>query len=56
VVPLSDGNKAVFQYPSALTKEDVDDLRDSLKILERKFTRALDEERKDAAAETWART
>lgn len=39
VVPLSDGNKAVFQYPSVLTKEDVEDLKDSLKMLERKISR-----------------
>jgi hypothetical protein len=43
VVPLSDG-RAVFQWPNALSKEDVDDLRDSLKILERKITRSLSEE------------
>jgi hypothetical protein len=40
VVPLSDGSKAVFQWPNALTKEDVDDLKDSLKILERKILRS----------------
>ena len=39
VVPLSNGNKAVFQWPTALTKEDVEDLEDSLKMLERKITR-----------------
>ncbi|MGO9864986.1 MAG: hypothetical protein ACLPLR_15355 [Terriglobales bacterium] len=41
VVPLSDGNKAVFQYPSVLTKEDVEDLKDSLKMLERKISRPV---------------
>jgi hypothetical protein len=40
VVPLSDGRRAVFQWPSLLTNEDVDDLKDSLKILERKVTRS----------------
>ncbi len=39
VVPLSDG-KAVFQWPTLLSKEDIDDLKDSLKILERKITRS----------------
>jgi hypothetical protein len=39
VVPLSDGTRAIFQWPASLTKEDVDDLKDSLKILERKITR-----------------
>jgi hypothetical protein len=40
VVPLSDGSKAVFQWPSSLSKEDIDDLRDSLKIVERKIVRS----------------
>ena len=39
VVPLSDG-KAVFQWPSTLSKEDVEDLKDSLKMMERKISRA----------------
>jgi hypothetical protein len=43
VVPLSDGSKAVFQWPSSLSKEDIDDLRDSLKIVERKITRSTTE-------------
>lgn len=42
VVPLSDGNKAVFQYPNVLTQADVDDLKDSLKILERKISRSVE--------------
>jgi hypothetical protein len=45
VVPLSEGNKAVFQWPSALTKEDIDDLKDSIKILERKIARSLAEQK-----------
>jgi hypothetical protein len=40
VVPLSNGRRAVFQWPSSLLKEDIEDLRDSLKILERKITRS----------------
>jgi hypothetical protein len=40
VVPLSDGAKAVFQWPTTLSAEDIDDLKDSLKILERKITRS----------------
>jgi len=42
VVPLSDGSKAVFQWPTVLTKDDVADLQDSLKILERKILRSTD--------------
>lgn len=41
VVPLSEGNRAVFQWPATLTKADVDDLKDSLRILERKIDRSL---------------
>jgi len=41
VVPLSNGSRAVFQWPAALSKEDVDDLKDSLKILERKISRSI---------------
>jgi hypothetical protein len=44
VVPLSDGSRAVFQWPTALSKEDIDDLKDSLKILERKITRSTAKE------------
>lgn len=44
VVPLSDGSRAVFQWPNSLSKEDIDDLRDSLKILERKITRSVGKE------------
>jgi hypothetical protein len=40
VVPLSAGSRAVFQWPTTLSKEDIDDLKDSLKILERKITRS----------------
>jgi hypothetical protein len=40
VVPLSDGTKAVFQWPTVLTPDDVADLQDSLKILERKILRS----------------
>ncbi|MGO8794011.1 MAG: hypothetical protein ACLQLC_04240 [Candidatus Sulfotelmatobacter sp.] len=40
IVPLANGTtKAVFQWPTSLSKEDVEDLRDSLKMLERKITR-----------------
>lgn len=39
VVPLSEG-RAVFQWPTSLSQEDVADLMDSLKILERKITRS----------------
>jgi hypothetical protein len=40
IVPLADGRKAVFQWPSVLSQDDVDDLLDSLKILERKISRS----------------
>lgn len=43
VVPLSDGSRAVFQWPTSLSKEDVADLKDSLKIVERKIDRSLSE-------------
>jgi hypothetical protein len=43
VVPLSEGGRAVFQWPSSLSQEDVDDLKDSLKILERKISRSTSE-------------
>lgn len=39
VVPSADGAKAIFQWPVSLTTEDIEDLKDSLKILERKMTR-----------------
>ncbi|HUD13560.1 MAG TPA: hypothetical protein VMQ56_07880 [Terracidiphilus sp.] len=51
VVPLSDGRRAVFQWPSSLMKEDVEDLRDSLKILERKITRSTTERKESPLAE-----
>lgn len=41
VVPLSDGSRAVFQWPSSLSAEDVTDLKDSLKIVERKIARSV---------------
>jgi hypothetical protein len=44
VVPLSEGNRAVFQWPVTLTMEDIADLKDSLKILERKITRSITNE------------
>lgn len=40
IVPLSQGNKAIFQWPSDLTKDDVEDLKDSLEILKRKIARS----------------
>jgi hypothetical protein len=43
IVPLSDGSKAVFQWPTRLSKEDVEDLEDALKMLERKITRSVTE-------------
>jgi hypothetical protein len=46
VVPLSDG-KAVFQWPSTLSKEDVEDLKDSLKMMERKISRAVEAAKTD---------
>ncbi|HEY4356411.1 MAG TPA: hypothetical protein VGN16_11735 [Acidobacteriaceae bacterium] len=51
VVPLADGAKAVFQWPVSLTPEDIEDLKDSLKILERKITRTpkQTEEKTEAA-------
>ena len=40
IVPLAYGTaKAVFQWPTSLSKEDVEDLKDSLRMLERKITR-----------------
>jgi hypothetical protein len=45
VVPLSEGNKAVFQWPTALTQADIDDLKDSIKILERKIDRSLTQQK-----------
>jgi hypothetical protein len=60
VVPLSDGSKAVFQWPSSLSPEDIADLKDSLKIVERKITRsATTPDNKPSelsnAAKTWAK-
>jgi hypothetical protein len=47
VVPLSDG-RAVFQWPKALTQGDIEDLKDSLKMIERKITRLAQEATKAA--------
>jgi hypothetical protein len=41
VVPLSDGSRAVYQWPTSLSQEDVADLKDSLKIVERKISRSV---------------
>jgi len=49
VVPLSDGSKAVFQWPSSLSKEDIDDLKDSLKIVERKIARSGEQKAQEKA-------
>ena len=49
VVPLSEG-RAVFQWPTSLSKEDIDDLKDSLKILERKITRSTTDQEKETSA------
>jgi len=51
VVPLSDGAKAVFQWPTSLSTEDIDDLKDSLKILERKITRSVGAKEQPNASE-----
>jgi hypothetical protein len=55
VVPLSDGAKAVFQWPSSLSAEDIADLKDSLKIVERKITRSITEPsaEKSDGLKTW---
>lgn len=45
VVPLSDGSKAVFQWPTVLTEADVADLQDSIKILERKIARSVEKQK-----------
>ena len=47
VVPLSDSSKAVFQWSSSLSAEGVADLKDSLKIVERKISRSLSESEQD---------
>jgi hypothetical protein len=44
IVTLSGGGKAVFQWPNSLSQGDVDDLKDSLKIVERKITRSARED------------
>ena len=55
VVPLTNGTtKAIFQWPTTLTKEDVEDLKDSLKMLERKITRPSPESTK-ADLENWGK-
>jgi hypothetical protein len=51
VVPLSDGSRAVFQWPTQLSQEDVVDLQDSLKILERKITRSVTDRNSEPAPE-----
>lgn len=51
VVPLSDGSRAVFQWPTLLSREDVADLKDSLKIVERKITRSTTERLEQADAD-----
>ncbi len=51
VVPLSEGARAVFQWPVNLSQEDVADLKDSLKILERKIGRSAPKGAEDAANE-----
>jgi hypothetical protein len=43
VVPLSDGSRAAFQWPSSLSLEDIADLKDSLNIVERKISRSASE-------------
>ena len=55
VVPLSDGSRAVFQWPSTLSKADADDIKDSLKIVERKITRSVAEPNpeKSGSSNTW---
>jgi hypothetical protein len=40
VVPLSDGSKAVFQWPTYITEGDLTNLKDSIKILERMLAQA----------------
>ena len=55
VVPLSAGAKAVFQWPSSLSTEDIADLKDSLKIVERKIARSAAEPsgEKSDGLKTW---
>jgi hypothetical protein len=52
IVPLANGTKAVFQWPTALTKEDIEDLKDSIKMLERKITRPTPESTQ-ASLDNW---
>ena len=52
VVPLSEGSRAVFQWPTTLSQEDLDDLKDSLKILERKISRSVAEKSSEAGLGT----
>ena len=46
IVPLSQGNRATFQWPNNLSQDDVQDLMDSLQILGRKINRSLLKEEK----------
>ncbi|HSY33481.1 MAG TPA: hypothetical protein VLA42_15965 [Verrucomicrobiae bacterium] len=51
VVPLSDSKRAVFQWPNILTKEDIDDLKDSLKVVERQIARSMNKKSEEEKSE-----